>query len=104
MSNSSVSNPRKGGFRAAKQVYGIKAGYATTAMLCDFREVFAAEYIQIGLGDLLCVQLSSHNALYVLQDRLAILCAKWNVEHLNVIDLSDWTVREFVLNDLPASR
>lgn len=101
MSNTTVSNVRKGGFRAAKQIYGIEGGYVTKAMLCDFREVFAAEYIQLSQGNVLCVQLSSHNALYVLQDRLAILCSKWRVARLNVIDLSDWTVREFVLDEQP---
>lgn len=93
---------RKGGLRAAKQIYGIQAPrrFISVATLKEFREVFAAEYIELGLSDLLCVQLNSHNALYVLQDRLAILCAKWNMERLNVIDHSDWTVREFVLDEV----
>jgi hypothetical protein len=102
MNNATVSNVRKGGFRAAKQIYGIQVPrrYISGAMLKEFREVFAAEYTELGLSDLLCVQLSSHNALHVLQDRLAILCSRWNVERLNVVDLSDWTVREFVLDEV----
>jgi hypothetical protein len=105
MSNATVSNIRKGGFLAAKQIYGIPSGYLTANMLRDFMEVFAAEYISVGQGHmLLCVQLHSHNALHVLQERLAVLCAKWKVERVNVVDLSDWTVREFVLDNVPSNQ
>lgn len=100
MSNTIVSNVRKGGFRAAKKLFGVKWPWAYMSQTrCDeFNTVFGDIYF-LEIDGLPTVQLDSHNALYVLQGRLATLCNLWNIESISVVDLSDWTVREFVLDE-----
>ncbi len=105
MSNATISNVRKGGFRAAKKLFGVKWpwAYVRNVRYEEFRTVFGAAYFQ-EIDGMPTVQLDSHNALYVLQNRLAALCNLWNIESISVVDLSDWTVREFVLDDVPAKQ
>jgi hypothetical protein len=99
--SNTTTKARTGGFRAAKKLFGIRwprHPYIPTWQIVQFEKLFGDSYFFENNG-LHMIQLDSHNAFYVLQAHLTTLCNLWNIERISVVDMSDWTVREFVLDE-----
>lgn len=91
-----MNNTRTGTFTTSMQMYGIVTHlglypYAT------YKEIFGQYLFGTNSEGMVLVRLHSHNAVHVLQDRLSQLCEALKLETVSVVDMSDWTVRDFVL-------
>lgn len=97
-----ITTPKRhGSFRAARQLYGLsfRRRYVSERTWQRVEDVFGAENVmQASQFPHILVALHSHNALHVLNTKLPELCAALALESMDVIDMSDWTVREFVLD------
>jgi len=95
-----VTKSTTGSFRAARQTYGICfGGYVSMNEVATVERVFGSENIlQLNAFPYVLIALHIHNAFQILTAKLPELCNALGLESLYVIDMSDWSVREFVID------
>jgi hypothetical protein len=94
-------NAPRGSFLAARQIYGLYFGrsYVSERTWQRVEDAFGTKNVmQAAQFPHVLVALHSHNALHVLTAKLPELCTALDLESMEVIDMSDWTVREFVID------
>ena len=95
-----ATNSRTGSFGPTMQIYGlILGGYITMEHQRQVEQVFgAANVLSSGQYPHVLLKLDPISAKYKFESKLPELCVRLHLERIDVIDMSDWTVREFVLD------